>query len=153
MSRGRSAARDRWRGALSRYIMSLPEPVGRHICHVASLTHVRAGPLRPGASARRARRLPDNQILKPGPESMSDALNSPAMPSALETATKQHAGEHLTFSEHPQAEQRSCDVRNAARGPVVVSTEITGTQCPGHTRRTLLQEGRASEAGDGQQLV
>jgi hypothetical protein len=43
MSRGRSAARDRrWRGALSRYIMSLPEPVGvTYICH--GLTHVRAG--------------------------------------------------------------------------------------------------------------
>jgi hypothetical protein len=38
----------------------------------------------------------------------------------LETATKQHAGEHLTFSEHPQAELKVCDVRNAARGPVVV---------------------------------
>jgi hypothetical protein len=42
MSRGRSAARDRrWRGALSRYIMSLPEPVGV-ATYVMALTHVRA---------------------------------------------------------------------------------------------------------------
>jgi hypothetical protein len=43
MSRGRSAARDCWRGALSRYIMSLPEPVGvTYICH--GPTHVAQSP-------------------------------------------------------------------------------------------------------------
>jgi hypothetical protein len=103
MSRGRSAARDRrWRGALSRYIMSLPEPVGvTYICH--GLTHVRAG-APSGLAAPGELEAPGQQILKPDPSRCLDALNSPAMPSALETATKQHAGEHLTFSEHPQAE-------------------------------------------------
>jgi hypothetical protein len=60
MSRGRSA-RDRWRGALSRYIMSLPEPVGvTYICHGPDSRP--RGPLRP------SKRQGELRIGQPNPQ-------------------------------------------------------------------------------------
>jgi hypothetical protein len=101
------------------------------LCHYLSrsvsrtcgpLTHVRAGP----PASKRQGELEGSRTTKsskPGPESMSRCIEF-ACDAIGNGATKQHAGEHLTFSEHPQAELRSCDVRNAARDSI--APEITG---------------------------
>jgi hypothetical protein len=71
--------------------------------YVMALTHVRAGPLRP--SKRQGElEAPDNQILKPGPESMSRCIEFACDAKRIETATNNMLASTCSSEQLPQAE-------------------------------------------------